>query len=228
MNIPCDSLVKIREKSGVSVYRVHSGSHSYVLKYFQNDSDRREITNYHILSGLGIQTIPLMTHTERAILMEDMQNSVQYRLGILEDLNDCAVAGSLAQWYRTLHEAGYSYVEAHGSTMYDETDVITPDNISRAALRTKTQDAPVWKLVLNHFEEVMAAVRKPKRTLTYNDFYYTNLIAARDKSEAFMFDYNLLGKGYAFSDIRNVTSSMGKRQRQSLYNPMAYITKRNT
>ena len=36
------------------------------------------------------------------------------------------------------------------------------------------------------------------RTLTYNDFYYTNMMVAKDKSSALMFDYNLLGKGYVY------------------------------
>ena len=53
------------------------------------------------------------------------------------------------------------------------------------------------------------------RVLTYNDFYYTNLIIAKDKSSAFMFDYNLLGKGYVYSDIRNVCSSLGENAQKA-------------
>lgn len=49
---------------------------------------------------------------------------------------------------------------------------------------------------------------KPSFTLTYNDFYWTNLIVRKDKQGAMMFDYNLLGKGYRFSDFRNVCSSL--------------------
>ena len=47
-----------------------------------------------------------------------------------------------------------------------------------------------------------------RKTLTYNDFYYTNMVVARDGSAAFMFDYNLLGKGMVVSDLRNVTYSL--------------------
>lgn len=47
-----------------------------------------------------------------------------------------------------------------------------------------------------------------RRTLTYNDFYYTNMMVAKDKSSALMFDYNLLGKGYVYTDLRNVMSSL--------------------
>ena len=48
------------------------------------------------------------------------------------------------------------------------------------------------------------------RTLTYNDFYWTNLIVSKNSESAFMFDYNLLGKGIAYGDVRNVTSSLSR------------------
>lgn len=54
-----------------------------------------------------------------------------------------------------------------------------------------------------------------EKTLTYNDFYYTNMVVVKDKSEAFMFDYNLLGKGYVASDIINVTSQLGECARKA-------------
>ena len=53
------------------------------------------------------------------------------------------------------------------------------------------------------------------QTLTYNDFYFTNLTVAKDLSCAMMFDYNLLGRGYAYADIRNVTVSLEKAARQA-------------
>ena len=34
------------------------------------------------------------------------------------------------------------------------------------------------------------------------------MAVAKDGSAALMFDYNLLGKGYAYADIRNVLSSL--------------------
>ena len=36
------------------------------------------------------------------------------------------------------------------------------------------------------------------------------MVVAQDKSSALMFDYNLLGKGYAYSDVRNVLSSLSE------------------
>lgn len=34
------------------------------------------------------------------------------------------------------------------------------------------------------------------------------MMVAKDKSSALMFDYNLLGKGYVYTDLRNVMSSL--------------------
>ena len=36
------------------------------------------------------------------------------------------------------------------------------------------------------------------------------MVVAKDKSSALMFDYNLLGKGYAYTDVRNVLSSLSE------------------
>ena len=62
---------------------------------------------------------------------------------------------------------------------------------------------------------LVSKIKNLPRVLTYNDFYYTNLIVAKDKSSAFMFDYNLLGKGYVYSDIRNVCYSLGENAKRT-------------
>ena len=72
------------------------------------------------------------------------------------------------------------------------------------------QNLPVWELINDNFDIIVSKIGILPRVLTYNDFYYTNLIVAKDKSAAFMFDYNLLGKGYVYSDVRNVCYSLGE------------------
>ena len=47
-------------------------------------------------------------------------------------------------------------------------------------------------------------IYKPSFTLTYNDFHWANFVVRKDKKAAMMFDFNLMGKGYRFSDFRNV------------------------
>lgn len=36
------------------------------------------------------------------------------------------------------------------------------------------------------------------------------MVVAKDTSSALMFDYNLLGKGYAYTDVRNILSSLSE------------------
>lgn len=215
LGFECTSYSPIRRKDGVNVIRVFRGEESFVLKYFDRPAKAREIVNYRILSSLGIETIGVAGMTDDALLLEDIGRSSVYRLGEEADMQDTRVAASLAGWYRKLHQKGRAYVEEHGAGMYDESELITPDNLAFVRDKTGTAGNALWDLLPRHFDAFISAAEKPRRTLTYNDFYYTNLVVARDCSSAFMFDYHLLGKGYVFGDLFNVTSALGKEAKEA-------------
>jgi len=200
----------IRSKAGVSVYRLEASGKKLILKLFADPEDRREITNYRLLGELGIPTLPVLGYTEEVILLPDVNASEKYRLGMEEDLQDMQVAKVLAKWYRRLHDTGRQYLTRNSVSLYDETDVVTVENMVRAAEVTDTIDNPLWDTVKKDFDDMKKKIAKLPRTLTYNDFYWDNLIVSKDKTEAFMFDYNLMGMGMAYGDVRNVISSMGK------------------
>lgn len=200
----------IQTKDGVSVYRINCVNQSYVLKYFMNEEYRREIDNYIMLNNLGIKTIQLVAYTKEAILMEDIGISEKYRLAIQSDMEDPIVCSALATWYQNLHIKGYDYIKNYGSNMYMEADYFTLENIEYIKNKTNTMNNYVWKIIDENYEHIVRFLNETKKTITYNDFYYTNMIVAKDKSEAFMFDYNLLGKGYAASDIKNVTVALSE------------------
>lgn len=209
MHVSYVDLAKIRTKDGISLYRVfRENDDSYVIKYFQNESYRREIKNYAILQALGVQTTQIISGTDCALLMEDLAKSKSYRFGTSEDLKDGLVAAALAKWYKHLHAQGKSYISQYGCDLYDENDAITLENIEFIAAKTDSSNHPSWKMIRQNFEALQKIVNGAQRTLTYNDFNYTNLLVAIDKSTAFMYDYNLLGKGYLYADLRNVTSSL--------------------
>lgn len=208
MGFSCGSPELIRSKDGVTVARIQIENKSYIIKHFEREEFKREIENYKILSSLQIPTIKVIATTDSAILMEDIDASPVYRLGVEQDLSDVEIAKCIARWYRQLHQKGYSYVEQHGADLYDESEYFTLENIEFIKKKTHSEEAIGWKYLRENFESIKQALHKTKRTLTYNDFYYTNLIVAKDRSSAFMFDYNLLGKGYAYADLRNVTSSL--------------------
>lgn len=125
-------------------------------------------------------------------------------------MSDPEVARRIAVWYKQLHSRGYGYVRQRGESMYDEADFFTIRNIAFIKEKTGTQNALAWVLLEQNDAAINDLLRRVRRTITYNDFYYTNMVVARDKSSALMLDYNLLGKGYAYTDVRNVLSSLSE------------------
>ena len=206
----------LQEKDGVVVARIHCKNESFVMKLFQKQEFCREILNYKILSSLNIPTLNIISATDRALLMEDVGISSTYRLGIDKDLDDPEIAMLIAKWYKLLHHRGYQYIEQNSCVpLYDENDFLTIENIEKIKFETNTPELPVWKLIESNFDFIEKLLHKAKRTLTYNDFYYTNLIVAQNRTSAMMFDYNLLGKGYAYADIRNVCASLSKTAKKA-------------
>lgn len=215
LNILYSDIVLVQNKDGVIVARVQSEAKSFIIKYFQNENYKREISNYKLLKSLNIPTIQTIGFTDSAIVMEDISQNKFFRLGRKEDLDDEVVARKIAEWYRLLHTSSRACVEKYGTELYDETDFITKDNIEFIKEKTGTQNLPVWKVIEDSFDTLVSKIKSLPRVLTYNDFYYTNLIVSKDKSSAFMFDYNLLGKGYVYSDIRNVCCSLGENAKKA-------------
>ena len=198
----------LREKDGVLVARVCAGQAHYVLKCFRNKAYRREIGWYRALAEMGVPTPRLVAATETSLLLEDVSFGGPLRLGTEADMRSAEVASSLALWYRRLHEAGRVWLQSHPEIVYSEADDFTRETLALLEKRFALGDLPAWRRLNERFEELFALLSARCDTLTYNDFYYTNLMVARDGSSALMFDYNLLGRGCAASDLRNVTSSL--------------------
>lgn len=218
LGIVCKDVSILQNKDGVTVARVVSGEKSYVVKCFQKDEDKREMENYRLLETLGVPTIQVISSTDSALLLEDIVCSSVYRLGMREDMSDSEVACRIAVWYKQLHDQGYPYVYQRAESMYDEADFFTVENIFYIKEKTGTYDAPAWRLLESSYAAISYLLSQVRRTLTYNDFYYTNMVVAKDKSSALMFDYNLLGKGYAYSDVRNVLSSLSEEAGKAFLN----------
>lgn len=198
----------IQQKDGVTVARVRCDRDTVILKAFEKTEYRREIENYALLNSLHIATPRIIAQTDRALLMEDLQQSPRWRLGTHADMSDIHTAQNLARWYRALHDNGAAYDCAHRQRLYDESDYFTRKNLENVLLRSGTSDSPAARLLISHFDDISAMVLALPRTLTYNDFYYTNFAVARDNSAAMMYDYNLLGKGYRYNDVGNVLASL--------------------
>ncbi|NLG25689.1 MAG: hypothetical protein GX558_10060 [Clostridiales bacterium] len=195
----------IRAQRGVRVYRCGLNGGSAIAKYFECCEDRREIGNYRMLAALGVPTLRAHALGETSILLEDIAASTDWRLGAEGDLADPHVGGAIADWYFCLHEAGAA---APGlGALYCETDAIT--DAALAALCEKLPEAAgTLRRIAERIGRLRALLDALPATLTYNDFYWTNLAVRNDRRQALMFDYNLLGRGYRYADIRNVLSAL--------------------
>ena len=202
-----DDFELIREKWGVHVYRCKYDGSPAVVKYFENESDKREIENYRILNKYNIPTIKILAYGKSSIVMEDISASDDWRLGVEEDLNDAAVAKSLAHWYFNFHEKGLTMPELN--KLESDFDKINVANLNMLCEKLP-KAADTFKYILSRYDKLRKRLDELSYTLTYNDFYWSNFIVRKDKREALMFDYNLLGRGCRYSDIRNVCWSMSK------------------
>ena len=206
--IQIDNFQLIREKWGVHVYSCIYENNPAVVKYFENEGDRREIKNYRILNEHNIPTIKVFAYGKSSIVMKDISASKEWRLGIEEDLHDAEIAESLAHWYFNFHEKGFTVPELNA--LYSELDEITETNINMLCEKLP-EVADTFNYILSRYDKLRKMIDMQSYTLTYNDFYWSNFIVRKDKREAIMFDYNLLGRGYRYADIRNVCSSMSEK-----------------
>lgn len=203
------TLEEVSNKDGILVYRIKDQESSKILKVFENKIYKREISNYKILMELGIQTIPVYSFAESSILMEDIKFSDRYRLAAKEDMFNPKVIVPLARWYQELHRKGEIYLKDNKVKLYSEYDSITRETITFLKDKINVKNEEVWDILISEIDKLHKFC-KDRRTITYNDFYFVNMIVAKDYSEAFMFDYNMLGEGLIASDILNVTSSIKK------------------
>lgn len=207
MGVRALALELIRDKDGAAVARVDTAEGPRVLKAFHGGGQAREIGNYAALAALGVPTLRVYAATGSALLLEDIDGG-KLRRGVEADLGDGHTARLIARWYRELHSRGCGYAAAHAAELYDENRALTPEALERVKERSGTAALPVWRLIGENWDRIRAAVDGARRTLTYNDFYYTNLAVARDGGSALMYDYGLLGAGYAYADVRNVCSAL--------------------
>ena len=213
----------LQQKDGVTVARVMTDDGPRVLKTFEKAEFAREIENYRLLGELGVPALRVYGVTETALLLEDIRES-RWRLGREEDLHDPEVARLLAGWYRALHQAGEGYLrENPGAKFYDEYELVTPETLAMVQQKTGTGALPVWRYLEENFGRIEEAARQLGRTLAYNDFYYVNFAVARDKSAALMFDYNLLGKGTRYADVRNVLYSLSEEAGEAFREAYGFV-----
>ena len=196
----------ISDDDGVLMVRAEYADRPVVVKRYAEPRLAREIAHHQLLELLGVPTLPVLAAGDDWLVLSDLVDA-GYRHGTADDLFDPHVARLLARWYDQLHAAGESVPHAALAGLWSELDVVDADGLAAVADRWPelalqvawAQDRlPEWRRVLADLP----------RTLTHNDFWYTNLAVSWDGSSALMYDLNLMGAGLRASDVRNVTLAL--------------------
>lgn len=178
-----------------------------VVKRFARAEYAREVENYELLGRLGVPTLEMITAGPDWIAIEDIADA-GLRLATPADLDSVEIARWLAAWYDELHGRGLGVPEL--AALYCENDLVTPANLAEVAQRWPELGGPLERIA-PRVDGWLATAAELPRTLTYNDFGWTNLAVDELTSRVLVFDYNLLGTNYRYADLRNVTSQLSQR-----------------
>lgn len=216
----------LSNKDGVLVYKVICKGSNYVLKHFLKDEYKREIAYYELLNELGIKTINVLGYKENSILLEDIDFSEEYRLATKDDLLKPEAITSLAKYYSGLHKRGKKYFSENiGLDIYSEFKSIDKESMLILKKNLDYENEVFWdELVV--FRNKVLPYYQDNKTLTYNDFFYGNMIVKRDLSEVFMFDYNLLGEGLEYFDISNVLYMLTDEMKEIFLHMYGHVNKK--
>lgn len=213
----------IHKKHGSRLYRVQCEEQSYVLKWFDDPDSAREVRCYGLLEKSGVPTLPVYGRTDDALLLEDLDRSITWRLAAEADMEHSEIGVAVAEWYLALHAAGREFLSEADTVpafLKRETDILTAAVVLETGVKLGLSDNKVWTLAAEHIEALKAAAASLPQTFTYNDFFWGNLALSRQREPRFraiVFDYHLLGIGLAYSDCRNVVGSLGERARAAFW-----------
>lgn len=212
----------MHQRHGNYLYRLSYQGKSFILKIF-HDTPATEILCYTLLEEFGVPTIKIHERSENAILLEDLDCSIKWRLANEQDINSPSAGSAVAKWYLELHAAGQRIISKFGHLpdfLQRESDILNAETVWEIGQRFNVGHLPVWKIATDRVEELKMAMYSLPETLNYNDFYWTNLTVSRHPQiplQAMMFDYHLMGIGPRYSDCRNVTSSLGKKAQDAFW-----------
>ncbi|MFA6134087.1 MAG: hypothetical protein WC869_08745 [Phycisphaerae bacterium] len=201
-----------------TMFRVCCGGRWFVLKWIDRPEMSTELLAYRLLAQ---ERVPVLTHTagDRALLLEDLASSCDWRLADEADMTSEETGRGIAAWYRRFHEAGRKLLlqqPAAWQGLQREADRVTPESIHTLQIRLGLEDARVLDWAAGQVDPVVRAIRRLPQTLNYNDFHWSNLAVNRtDCASIIVFDYHLLGQGLPHSDCRNVMGCLQGNARQA-------------
>ena len=216
-----EAIILLRTTSSHKLYRLTWGQSSYILKWCNFPSRCNEPKIYTLLNRYDIPTLPVYAHTDRALVLEDLLSSPERRLAEPLDMERAPTGVALAEWYRSLHQAGREALKASSLLLegvFPWVSEITTPALAKAGALLKLDRIPAWGLAMQQVEALKEKYLALPQTFNYNDFAVENLALSRDTEKplrAIVFDYDCFASGVAYSDWRNVMVSLQGAAKES-------------
>lgn len=223
--LECETFEVLSNKDGVVVVELSALEGRPVLKYFEKEIYRREIAYYRLFDQWQLKTMSVLAYYPDGLLLENIHENPDFDLTSKADLEEKTHLVALAQWYRALHEKGRIYAQEN-KDLYSEMALIDAEAIGR--LQDKHASHKDFWLLLKKKNKGVQAYVDTHKTLTYNDFFYGNMIHSQNLDEAYMFDYNFVGTGLVYFDISNVLSGLPQAMHKHFlkaYGPIGCLEK---
>gem|GEM_PF-66765 len=194
-----DTLLLLREKQGIALFRLSAGGEQLVLKLFLGEFGREELFFYKLLAQAGLPTLKLLQKDETALLMADLDFSDTLAPATLDAAKDPAVMGALGAWYRALHQLEVG--EGDGIGLSAEWQALSFSNLENA--NQVHGDKPAWRRLHPLLVDLLEQAASLPLRLCYNDFHPVNLVTGRQEALAFMMDYGRMGLNHPAVDLNN-------------------------
>lgn len=185
----------VQVKKGVHVYRVSRANKSYYFKYFEHDKDALEIACYQALNQVGIKTIQMVDAREKCLLLVDVTNHMDYRLGRATDFLEMDLIDSMGTWFRVIHAKHVYDFEFLPIEVYIiNSDQINQGQASYGLSRFFSLLDENRGLINEYFDSC-------ERVVSHGDFYWKNFFVDQATREVIMFDFNFMTRGLASEEI---------------------------
>jgi hypothetical protein len=203
----------LRQKEDHVVCRLKLDRGWSILKWFEHDN-AIEPCVYELLEQVGVPTLPLHACSTKALLLEDLEHSKHWRLATAADMSAEATGLAVAKWYQNLHRAGYQAFQQQANMpcmLRPWVEELSMESLTHAGARLGLTNKSTWQEAILSIEPLKVKIRCCPQTFNYEDFAQENLALSRDTGmplQAIVFDYDWFTVGTAYSDWRNVTSSL--------------------
>ncbi len=207
----------LRERPTHMVCRVVVNGRFYVRKSYKI-AQPVELYIYKLLARYHVPTLPVHEMLKTAILLEDLAHSPTWRLANESDHDSEAVGTAVADWYRTLHKAGFQAIKdgilANG-VLSDWISILNCDTLIAVGKQFNLTQFAGWQLAIEQLEPLKSAFRQLPQTFNYDDFAFENLALSRKPGKAIVFDYDQFQIGPVYADWRNVIYGLRGRAKEA-------------